>query len=74
MVLETSFSGSYWKSDHLYLNQFMIIQHLPLISFLANLAGDRPLLVLLTLLSDNSTNIDTDRVIFLVIICAFHHL
>ena len=40
-----SFSGSYWKTDHLYLNQFMVIQRLPLISCLANMAGDRPLLV-----------------------------
>ena len=40
-----SFSGSYWKTDHLYQNQFTVIQHLPLISFLANLAGDGSSLV-----------------------------
>ena len=61
----------------------MVIQHLPLISCSANLAGDRTLCLanlaagdrpLLAIFSDNSTNIHTDRVIFLVIICAFHYL
>ena len=51
--LRTSFSEIFALQGSENLYQFMVIQHLPLISCLANMAGDRRLLV--QLFFNNST-------------------